>query len=132
MATMDKTGIEEEVARLYVEPIIGASYANTYGEENIKSLVGKYRNLNAAGMSVMREMVTGYSQSADLASSFVSVAVLHALGMNGEVEQAYRWAQAREDCGIYISHFDIGKSITEHLGLIDPCAGGPGLRAERD
>ena len=114
---MDKTAIEEEIARLYAEPIIGASYTNIYGEENIKSLVGKYRNLNAAGMSIMLEMVKGYSQSPDLAASFVSVAVLHAIGMNGEVEQAYRWAQARENCGVYISHFDIGTSIAAPLAL---------------
>jgi len=31
--------LEEEILRLYREPIIGASYINTFGEENIKNLV---------------------------------------------------------------------------------------------
>ncbi|SVC61551.1 uncharacterized protein METZ01_LOCUS314405, partial [marine metagenome] len=31
--------LEEEILDLYRSPIIGASYNNTFGEENIKSLV---------------------------------------------------------------------------------------------
>ena len=31
--------LEEDILHLYQEPAIGASYTNTYGEENIRNLV---------------------------------------------------------------------------------------------
>ena len=39
--------LKEDVLHLYREPSIGATYTNTYGEENIRNLVGKYRSLSA-------------------------------------------------------------------------------------
>ena len=38
--------MEEEILHLYQEPAIGASYTNTYGEENIRNLLDKYRSLD--------------------------------------------------------------------------------------
>ncbi|SVC46606.1 uncharacterized protein METZ01_LOCUS299460, partial [marine metagenome] len=37
--------LEEEVLELYSSPVIGATYNNTFGEENIKKLVKKCRGL---------------------------------------------------------------------------------------
>ena len=113
--TRTSDSLTEQVDHLYREPAIGASYINTYGEENIKQLVAKFRGLDDAGMQSMLEMVIGYSQSDDLATCFVSVGVLHALGRNGEVEAAYRRVQGREDAKSYITHFDIGKSLADYF-----------------
>lgn len=107
--------LEREILHLYQEPGIGASYQNTYGEVNIQALVDKYRSLPPEGMGRMLEMVVDFSTSPDLAASFVSVGVLHALGRAGEVEQAYRWAESREDGRSIISHFDIGVSIARYF-----------------
>lgn len=41
-----ENSLEEEILHLYQEPGIGASYTNTYGEENIQNLVGKYHSLD--------------------------------------------------------------------------------------
>ncbi len=113
--TKNSGSLAEQVDHLYSEPAIGASYINTYGEENIKQLVAKFRSLDEAGMKTMLEMVIGYSQSDDLASCFVSVGVLHALGRKREVEAAYRRVQDREDGKRFITHFDIGKSLAEYF-----------------
>ncbi len=113
--SFDRQSFEEEVLKLYYEPIIGANYTNTYGEENLVNLVKKYRSLPPEKMDVMREMVINFSQSQDLGSSFVSVGVLHALGMSDEVTAAYDWAQTQEDCQMITSHFDIGKSLADHF-----------------
>ncbi|MEE9259083.1 MAG: hypothetical protein V3U37_06035 [Nitrospinaceae bacterium] len=110
-----ETPLEEEVLALYREPVIGATYTNTYGEENIKNLVDKYHGLNENRMKEMLELVVRYSQSQDLGSSFISVGVLHALGRRQEVEEAYRWAGGQEDEKSITSHFDIGISIAEHF-----------------
>ena len=107
--------LEEEILRLYREPIIGANYTNTYGEENLVNLVEKYRSLNTEQMDFMENLVVTFSQSQDLASSYVSVGVLHALGMDGQVEAAYQWAQSQEDSQSITSHFDIGKSLADHF-----------------
>ena len=88
------TTLEEEVLELYRSPIIGASYNNTFGEENIQSLVEKCRNLDEKKMRIMQGLVVSYSKSPDLATSFVSVGVLHALGMSKDVEEAYLWAKS--------------------------------------
>ena len=48
------TTLEEEVLELYRSPIIGASYNNTFGEENIQSLVEKCRNLDAVSYTHLR------------------------------------------------------------------------------
>ena len=45
--------MEEEILHLYQEPGIGASYTNTYGEENIRNLLKKYHSLDAIGMEKM-------------------------------------------------------------------------------
>jgi hypothetical protein len=45
--------------------------------------------LDEEEMLVMRDLVISYSKSPDLATSFVSVGVLHALGMSQEVDAAY-------------------------------------------
>ena len=100
---------------LYRLPNIGATYTNTYGEENIKNLVEKYRGLDEKEMLIMRDLVVSYSKSSDLATSFVSVGVLHALGMSREVEAAYQWAQEHEDKDRFIHHFDIGKSLADYF-----------------
>ena len=107
--------ITEDVLDLYRLPIIGATYTNTFGEENIKNLVKKYRSLDEEKMQIMRDLITSYSKSPDLATSFVSVGVLHALGMSREVEDAYQWAQGLDDKEKFIHHFDIGKSLAEYF-----------------
>ena len=105
--------LEEEILHLYQEPMIGASYTNTYGEENIQNLVGKYRGLNEP--KEMLDMLIRFSQSTDLATCFVSVGVLHALGKNEDVQEAYRWAETQEDSARIINHFDIGKSVADYF-----------------
>ncbi|MCH8156755.1 MAG: hypothetical protein IID18_03215 [Nitrospinae bacterium] len=107
--------LEEDVLHLYSEPNIGATYSNTYGEENIRNLVEKYRGLRDEDMRQMRDLVVAYSKSPDLATSFVSVGVLHALGMDREVEEAYRWAEGLEEAERFTRHFDIGKSVAEYF-----------------
>ena len=107
--------MEEEILRLYQEPGIGASYTNTYGEENIRNLLNMYHSLDDAGMQQMIKMVLNFSQSADLATSFVSVGVLHALGQNEGVAEAYSWANKQEDAERIISHFEIGKSVADYF-----------------
>ena len=107
--------MEEEILHLYQEPAIGASYTNTYGEENIRNLLTKNRSLENAGMQQMMKMVVNFSQSTDLATSFVSVGVLHALGENEVVAEAYQWANTQEDAQRIISHFDIGKSVADYF-----------------
>jgi len=111
------SSLEDEISRLYNEPIIGASYCNTYGEENIKNLVEKYHRLDGADMQAMLARIKDFAKSGDLNSCFVSVGVLHGLGMTRDVEAAYRWAQTQEDPRLFTSHFDIGRSIAEHLGF---------------
>lgn len=113
--SMDRKLLEEEILRLYREPIVGANYNNSYGEENLMNLVSKYRSLSLEDMTFMGDLLAGYSQSPDLASSYVSVGVLHALGMNQQVEAAYAWAQSQDNSGQIISHFDIGKSLADHF-----------------
>ncbi|MBT3185416.1 MAG: hypothetical protein HOI59_03395 [Nitrospina sp.] len=105
--------LEEEILHLYQEPMIGATYTNTYGEENICNLVEKYRSLNES--REMLDMLIGFSQSTDLATCFISVGVLHALGKSEEVQEAYRWAKTQEDSSRIISHFDIGKSVADYF-----------------
>jgi hypothetical protein len=107
--------LEEKILHLYQEPGIGASYTNTYGEENIQSLVKKYRTLKGESMQEMLEMLIRFSQSSDLATCFVSVGVLHALGKNEDVQEAYRWAKTQEDPAQIISHLDIGKSVADYF-----------------
>ena len=107
--------LQEDVLNLYRLPNIGATYTNTFGEENIKNLVEKYRSLDEEEMRTMRDLVASYSKSPDLATSFVSVGVLHALGMSQEVEAAYHWAQELEDKDRFTHHFDIGKSLAEYF-----------------
>lgn len=107
--------LENEILHLYQEPVINSSYNNTYGEENLVNLVNKYKSLGPEGMEFMKEMVVGFSQSDDLASSYVSVGVLHALGMNDHVQNAYTWAGTRDDGPMFASHFDIGKSLADHF-----------------
>ena len=109
------TTLEEEVLELYRSPIIGASYNNTFGEENIQSLVEKCRNLDEKKMRIMQGLVVSYSKSPDLATSFVSVGVLHALGMSKDVEEAYLWAKGLDESETFIHHFDIGKSLAEYF-----------------
>jgi hypothetical protein len=111
----DRKILEEDILRLYREPIVGANYTNTYGEENLVNLVHKYRSLMPDEMEFMRELVTGFSQSPDLASSYVSVGVLHALGFSEQVEGAYAWAKTQDNSGQITSHFDIGKSLADHF-----------------
>jgi len=107
--------MKEEIFHLYQEPAIGASYTNTYGEENIRNLLQKYRSLDSEGMRQMMKVVIDFSQSTDLATAFVSVGVLHALGENEVVAEAYRWADSQEDSRRIISHFDIGKSVADYF-----------------
>ena len=107
--------LQEDILNLYQIPNIGATYTNTFGEENIKNLVEKYRSLDKKNMHIMRDLITTYSKSPDLGTSFVSVAVLHALGMGQEVEEAYHWAEGLEDKERFIHHFDIGKSLAEYF-----------------
>ena len=70
------TSLEENILHLYEVPGIGASYTNTYGEENIQGLVNKYRGLKGESAQEMLEIVIRFSQSNDLAPWFVSVGVL--------------------------------------------------------
>ena len=107
--------LEEEILELYRSPIIGASYNNTYGEENIKSLVEKFRELDEQKSQIMKDLVVLYSKSPDLATSYVSVAVLHALGMSKSVQEAYLWAKGLDESETFIHHFDIGKSLAEYF-----------------
>ena len=107
--------LEEDVLRLYREPVIGGGYGNMYGEENIKNLVTKYRSLNSADMPLMAELLAGYSKSSDLSASYVSVGVLHALGMKNLVAEAYAWAKTVEDSQMFASHFDIGRALADHF-----------------
>ena len=107
--------LEEEVLRLYREPIIGASYSNTFGEENIKNLVNMYRELEEEKMKSMLTFLVSFSKSSDLATSFVSVGVLHALGMKNELDDAYQWAQGLDEKERFLHHFDIGKSLAEYF-----------------
>jgi len=111
----DRRHLEEDILRLYREPIVGANYTNTYGESNLVNLVNKYRSLSPEEMEIMRELVTGYSQSPDLASSYVSVGVLHALGLSERVAEAYAWAKSQDNSGQITSHFDIGVSLADHF-----------------
>ena len=112
---IDREHLEEDILRLYREPIVGANYTNSYGEENLVNLVKKYRSLLPEEMAIMRELVTTFSQSPDLTSSFVSVGILHALGMQDQVAQAYTWAKSQENSGHITSHFDIGVSLADHF-----------------
>ena len=105
--------LEEEILHLYEEPMIGATYTNTYGEENIQNLVQKYRSLKEPMQ--MLEILIRFSQSTDLATCFISVGVLHALGKNEYVQKAYSWAETQEDSARIISHFDIGKSVADYF-----------------
>ncbi len=107
--------LDEEIYRLYQEPAIGSGYTNMYGEENLQKLVEKYRGLNVTDQARMRELVVGFSESQDLASSFVSVAVLHALGMDDAVKKAYRLVADRDDRESFQRHFDIGVSLADHF-----------------
>lgn len=107
--------LEAEILDLYREPVIGSGYANTYGEQNLVALVDKYRSLSTNDMGFMAEMVTAFSTSTDLSASYISVGVLHALGMKGEVDAAYAWAQTQEDAKSIAHHFDIGKSLADHF-----------------
>ena len=107
--------MEEEILCLYQEPAIGASYTNTYGEENIRNLLDKYSSLDNGDMQKMINMLINFSQSTDLATSFISVGVLHALGQNEGVAEAYSWANKQEDAERIISHFEIGKSVADYF-----------------
>ena len=107
--------LQEDVLDLYRTPIIGATYTNTFGEENIRNLVEKYRSLDEEKMLIMRGLIIDYSKSPDLATSFVSVGVLHALGMYKEVKEAYVWANGLDEKGKFIHHFNIGKSLAEYF-----------------
>jgi hypothetical protein len=62
-------------------------------------------------------MLIRFSQSTDLATCFISVGVLHALGRVEDVEEAYRWAKTQEDSARIINHFDIGKSVADYFIL---------------
>ena len=77
--------------------------------------IKKYYSLDEIGMEKMMEMVLNFSQSTDLATSFVSVGVLHALGQRKGVAAAYRWANTQEDAQRIISHFEIGKSVADYF-----------------
>ncbi|NIP99410.1 MAG: hypothetical protein GWM98_02500 [Nitrospinaceae bacterium] len=111
----EREHLKEEVLRLYREPIVGANYTNTYGEENLVNLVNKYRSLAPGDQDFMKGLVIDYSQSPDLASSYVSVGVLHALSMDDQVQNAYRWAETQENSRQITHHFDIGKSLADHF-----------------
>ena len=113
--TETSDSLDEEIYHLYQEPAIGSGYANMYGEENLLGLVKKYRSLNAKDQARMRELVVSFSESIDLASSFVSVAVLHALGMDDAVKKAYRLVESRDDAESFQRHFDIGISLADHF-----------------
>ncbi|CAI2717648.1 hypothetical protein [Nitrospina watsonii] len=112
--------LEQEVLHLYQEPVIGSGYNNTYGEANLVNLVKKFHSLEAEQMEYMKSMIVTYSQSGDLSSSYVSVGVLHALGMSDHVANAYQWAEGRDDSQMFTHHFDIGKSLAEHFVIDTP------------
>ena len=65
MDGMDKD-IEDNALRLYREPAVGSSNSNSYGEENIQSLVNLYRGLDEKGMRQMMEMFADFSKSANI------------------------------------------------------------------
>jgi len=109
--------LEDEISELYEEPGIGASNINTYGEENIRSLLEKYNGLNDSDSETMLNLVKSFSLSEDLGSSFVSVAVLHALGKSEDVEEAENAAKKRSDSDLFLNHFEIGKSIADYFAL---------------
>ena len=113
--TETSDSLHEEILHLFQEPAIGSGYANMYGEENIVKLVEKFRGLEDSAKVRMREWVVGFSESEDLSTSFVSVAVLHALGMQDDVQNAYRLAESRDDATSIKHHFDIGISIADHF-----------------
>ena len=107
--------LKEEILRLYREPVIGSGYGNMYGEENIKNLVKKYRSLNPTDMLLMMELLVAYSKSSELSASYVSVGVLHGLGMKNKVADAYEWAKTTADFKLFASHFDISKLLANHI-----------------
>jgi hypothetical protein len=111
---------EEEALRLYREPAVGSSNSNSYGEENIQNLVNLYQSLDELGRSHMKEMVTDFSKSGDLATSYISVAVLHALGMKNSVSEAYKWAETQDETISYSRHFDIGISLADYFFSVPP------------
>jgi len=119
MDGMDKD-IEDNALRLYREPAVGSSNSNSYGEENIQNLVNLYRGLDEKGMCQMTAMVADFSKSGDLATSYISVAVLHALGMKEKVNAAYQWAQSQDEATSLASHFDIGISLAEYFFSASP------------
>ncbi len=112
---MDRPQLEAQILSLYHEPVIGSGYANLYGEENMVQLVAKYRTLNDEEQRHMKALIVDYSLSPDLATSLVSVGVLHALGEGGHVQAAYLNARQRDDAASVLHHFDIGKSLAEHF-----------------
>ena len=107
--------LEDEITELYSEPSVGASIINTYGEENIRNLLQMYRSLTDPDLGNMLELVRRYSQSGDLNTCYISVAVLHALGEKDDVVAAYAWAETQDDPKIFTQHFDIGVSLAEYL-----------------
>ena len=111
---------EEEALRFYREPAVGSSNSNSYGEENIQNLVSFYQSLDESGRSQMKEMVTDFSKSGDLATSYISVAVLHALGMKNSVNEAYKWAKTQDEAISYSRHFDIGISLADYYFSVPP------------
>jgi hypothetical protein len=74
-----------------------------------------YRKLEVEKLVIMRTFLVSFSKSSDLATSFVSVGVLHALDMKKELDDAYQWAQGLDDKERFIHHFDIGKSLAEYF-----------------
>ncbi len=52
--SVDRKLLEEDILRLYREPIVGANYTNSYGEENLVNLVTKYRSLSPEEMEIMQ------------------------------------------------------------------------------
>ena len=119
MDGMDKE-IEDNALRFYREPAVGSSNSNSYGEENIQNLVNLYRGLDEKGMRQITEMFADFSRSADLATSYISVAVLHALGMKEKVNAAYQWAQSQDEATSLASHFDIGISLADYYFSASP------------
>ena len=111
---------EEEALRLYREPAVGSSNSNSYGEENIQNLVNLYQGLDELGRNQMKEMIADFSKSGDLATSYISVAVLHALGMKSNVSEAYEWAKTQDEATSYSRHFDIGISLADYFFTAPP------------
>jgi hypothetical protein len=105
--------LKESVLLLYREPAIGT--VNSFGEINIKNLVKKYQGLDADGMRLMMGLLVDFSKAEDLAASYISVGVMHALGMKGPVAEAYEWAKNKSDSEMFTSHFDIGISLADHF-----------------